>query len=362
MTETLTAMCAVPTAPFAEQRVIDFITEWAKPRKKIKLSRDRFGNALLELNSRARSPRTVMVAHVDHPGFVARAMTDKNTLQAKFYGTVYAPFFVGSKVRFFDHADEITGVITHVKTDDRKRPVEATLKVKTPVATGSPGMWDVGVPSVKGKLFHSRCCDDLAGCAAALSALDVLLRSNVNVNAAVLFSRAEEEGFIGSIGAAMEAKLLRKTDRLISIETSAEQPYAKQGDGVVIRVGDRTSIFHSAFTQFIQRRAEAIVSTDKTFKHQRALMPGGTCEATAFDAFGYVTAAVCVPLGNYHNMKPATKTQAQKIAAEFIHLDDWHHMVTLLADVCAHGPTFTGTHTDLREKLTQLFNTRKDLL
>jgi putative aminopeptidase FrvX len=358
MIDTLTALCSIPTAPFAEQRVIDFITDWVKLRNKLKLSRDRFGNRLVELKSRARSPRTVMVAHLDHPGFIAQAMTDRQTLHAKFHGTVFAPFFVGTKVRFFDLADEITGVVTHVKADEHQRGIEATLRVKHPVATGSPGMWDVGDARVKKNIFYSRCCDDLAGCAAALSALDVVLRSDIHVNAAVLFTRAEEAGLLGSIGAAIDAKLLRKTDRIISIETSAEQPYARQGDGVIIRTGDRTSIFNSAFTQFIQARAQAITASNNTFKHHRALMPGGTCEATVFDAFGYTAAAVCIPLGNYHNMNQTTK----KIAAEFIHLHDWHHMVTLLADVCAHSASFTGTHADLQHKLTQLFKAQKDLL
>ena len=41
-------------------------------------------------------------------------------------------------------------------------------------------------------------------------------------------------------------------------------------------------------------------------------MSGGTCEATAYQEFGFQTAAVCVALGNYHNCGPRNR-----IAAEF---------------------------------------------
>src|SRR5438309_1997885 len=82
--------------------------------------------------------------------------------------------------------------------------------------------------------------------------------------------------------ASRHPELLRKSDLLIAIETSAMQPYAKQGDGCVIRIGDRTSVFNSSISYFITEVAERLARKDKTFKHQRALMPGGTCEATVY--------------------------------------------------------------------------------
>ena len=34
---------------------------------------------------------------------------------------------------------------------------------------------------------------------------------------------------------------------------------------------------------------------------QRCLMSGGTCEATAYQLYGYETGGLCIALGNYHN-------------------------------------------------------------
>jgi endoglucanase len=66
---------------------------------------------------------------------------------------------------------------------------------------------------------------------------------------------------------------------------------------------------------------------DPRFKFQRALMSGGTCEATVYQEFGFQSAAVCVALGNYHNCGPRGR-----IAAEFVSLADACSMVDLLVE------------------------------
>jgi endoglucanase len=353
----LKELSAIPTAPFVEQRVIAWVLAWAKKRRKIKVSRDRFGNILLELAGKPAKPRTVMVAHMDHPGFIADQMIDRKTLQARFYGFVSAKFFVGSTVRFFNASSEVRGKITKVQTDPAGRPIGATLSVSGPVEAGAPGMWDQGGPRIVGKRFVCRVCDDIAGVASALATMDALLRVKLTNPVAVLLTRAEEQGFVGAIAAAIDGKLLRKTDRIISIECSAQQPYAQQGNGVIVRTGDYTSIFNSAYTRFLHQRAQAIAKSDKTFKYQRALMPGGTCEATVFDAWEYTAAAVCVPLGNYHNQNTTTG----KIGPEYVDLRDWHQMVALLSDVSRNGHLFTGKHTELVEQLTKRFKAHEKL-
>ena len=216
-----------------------------------------------------------------------------------------------------------------------------------PVAAGTIGMWDVAGPKVRGDKFHCRVCDDLAGLAAGLEALHLAPARRSVGPSAVMVTRGEEEGFIGAIAAVRNRQLLKKTDRIISIECSAEQPYAKQGGGMIVRVGDRTSIFHSAFTRFLGSCAETLAKEDPSFKFQRALMPGGTCEATVFDAHDFIAAAVCVPLGNYHNMNTATG----KITAEYVDLRDWRSLVGLLAHVCLHHGDFSGNHASLRTAL-----------
>ena len=241
----LKSLCSVPTAPFAEHRVADFVRQFVKSRKNLSLREDRFGNLLIELKSRSRLPRWVFTAHMDHPGFVAEKMLDGQTLKAVFRGWVKVEFVRGARVRFFDDRGEATGRVIEANAEDydqRAVPKEVLVRVNRPVTPGSPGMFDQGIGRYSGGKFVCRVCDDLAGAAACLEMIDQLSRRPPRSPVAVLLTRAEEEGFIGCIAACEYKTLLRKSDRVIAIECSSEQLAAPRGDGVIIRVGDRASV------------------------------------------------------------------------------------------------------------------------
>src|SRR5262249_26030251 len=96
-TRILTELCSVPTAPFAEQHVIEYVARFVKARPRLQLKRDRFSNLLIELPGRRAgqksvSRRLVFVAHMDHPGMVAKRMIDRTMLLADFYGCVEHDF------------------------------------------------------------------------------------------------------------------------------------------------------------------------------------------------------------------------------------------------------------------------------
>lgn len=359
--ELLRQLCSVPTAPFAERRVVQFVEAFvARRSKQLALARDSFGNLLITLRGREPStPRWVFTAHMDHPGFVAARMADAKTLEADFYGYVRPEFFTGARVRFFEDEREVRATVHDFTLGtERAVPAQVRLKVARPVAAGSPGMFDLGTGRTRGKKFYSRVCDDLAGAAAALAMLDQLCRRPPRASVAVLLTRAEEEGFIGAIAASIKPQLLKKDDRLIAIECSAAQPYAPQGNGVVIRVGDRTSIFNSSLTYFLTEQAAALAKKDAAFKYQRALMPGGTCEATVYDMYGFTAAAVCVPLGNYHNMD----VKANKLGAEFVDLGDWESMVKLFVALARNAHAFEPGMPALRQNLEKRFERMRPLL
>ena len=356
----LKEMCSLPTAPFAEERVIEYVEQFVRLRPRLKLSRDRFGNLLIELPGRnRRMPRWVFTAHMDHPGFVAERMLDDRTLRAAFRGGVRGEYFKGTRVRFFEGRREIVGTVRDFTMDQERRfPKRALLQVEDRIDPNTPGMWDQGAARSRGGKFFSRVCDDLAGAAAALTMLDELKTRPPVATVAVLLTRAEEEGFIGAIAASRHPRLLRKSDRVIAIECSAVQPYAPLGKGAIIRVGDRTSVFNSGLTYFLTREAGKLAARDKTFAYQRALMPGGTCEATVYDIYGFTAASICVPLGTYHNMDVARK----KIAAEYIDLKDWRSMVKLFVHVARTGHTYAPGHGRLKARVDERFNKLEHLL
>jgi endoglucanase len=360
MINILSELCSLPTAPFAEHRVIEHVKRFVSQRPRLRLSQDKTGNLLIQWPGKTKSPRLVFVAHMDHPGFIARKMVGPGNVEADFYGGVLSEYVKGAKVRFFDADQETVGQVVATEADKERVAYlsRATIKIRQSIPPGSIGMFDQGESRTKSGKFYSRVCDDLAGAASALAMLDQLLKRPPRGTVCVLLTRAEEDGFIGAIASAARPALLRKTDRIISIECSAEQTYAQQGNGVILRVGDRTSIFNSSFSYFLHRQAEALAKTDKTFKYQRTLMPGGTCEATVFDAFRYTTGAVCIPLRNYHNMDRSRK----KIGPEYIDLADWTNMVKLHIQVAKNAHAFEPQHRILIQRLEKRFNARRNLL
>ncbi len=347
----LTQLCSIPTAPFVEHRVVDFAKRFAADRN-LRVSTDTAGNLLLELRTKSRLPRWVFAAHMDHPGMVARRMIDATTLEADFRGFVVAQLMTNVAVRFFVGEEEIRGTIIEAIPEKKgPRAQRVRVKVRKEIPAGACGMFDLGEGRVKGKLFYSRVCDDLAGAAGALAMLEALAKKPPESPVAVLLTRAEEEGFIGAIAAVRERSLLRETDRLVAIECSAVQPAAPQGLGPIIRVGDRTSIFNSALTYFLTQQAETLAKKDKSFGFQRALMPGGTCEATVYDIYGYLSSSICVALGNYHNMNREKKT----IGPEYIDVSDWQNMVKLFIHLARTGHEYAPGFTALKARIEKRF-------
>ena len=147
-----------------------------------------------------------------------------------------------------------------------------------------------------------------------------------------------------------------KEAAILSIEASSVKGFpVRMGGGIIIRVGDRSSIFDSHATAILVELAVQLEKSAKErgdagqkFLCQRALMAGGTCEASAFSEYGYKSSAVCLPLANYHNQGPG-----QKIAVEQIHLDDFASGVALLRAL-AHRSA-EDAKSPLRGRLDQLW-------
>jgi endoglucanase len=196
----------------------------------------------------------------------------------------------------------------------------------------------------KGQLFGARVCDDIGGVAAIVCMLEQLIAQKAEAHVIGLCSRAEEVGFAGVL-AVCEKGWVPKRAAIIGLETSKAMPAmggGAQGAGPIIRVGDRTGLFSPGLTYFLAQTAGHLADEDTAFKYQRKLMDGGTCNSTAFLAWGYDAAALCVALGNYHNMTIKGEVgwdagvggkAGKGIASETIHMEDFLGMVRLLVAV-----------------------------
>ena len=289
---------AQPTAPFHEDAVRAELLMQLAQIPSVAVEQDEFGNVIARHRGCSDHAEWAFAAHMDHPGFVG----------GQFLGGVPESY-------------------------REKKPPTRDF--------GAFAMWDLPACEVRDGRIFSRACDDLIGCAAIVALFQQLDRLAEEATVYGLFTRAEEVGFIGAIHLARSRRLSRDLT-IVSLEASSEKsPGAgKMGEGVIVRVGDKTSIFDDAATTALTHAA-----AEGKIAHQRCLMSGGTCEATAFQAYGYRTAALCVALGNYHNCGPC-----ETIAPEFVAIDDVAGLVHLMARAATHeGPA--DPHARLRERL-----------
>jgi putative aminopeptidase FrvX len=306
--------------------------------------RDEYGNVIVNLQTSAKTRPLVLAAHLDHPGFeIVRPLSAKSWL-ARFQGGVPDIYFRrGIPVCLMPGA-------TSARLGARSaKPKEFKLHVsQTPETAPTFAVWELEDFTVKKGLIHGRACDDLVGVASILATLIELKRRRALVNVIGVISRAEEIGFLGAMAVAAGNRL-PKNSLVISLETSRELPGVKMGQGVILRVGDRTSIFDSEAMRFLGEVAAGLKSRNKKFQFQRGLMSGGTCEATAYQEFGFQTAAVCVALGNYHNC-----AEKNRIAPEFVSVTDALSMIDLLASSAKQMPRYPKLIGKLPKRLSAM--------
>lgn len=342
-----------PAAPFHEAGVRS-VVECICAENGIATRRDRFGNVLAQLGDLSRDcvdastgRPLVLATHMDHPGFEILRRLGPGRWKARFNGGVGEKYFrPGIPIRLMP--GEIPARLG--RRSGAVKEFEILTNPKT--ASGSPrfAVWELEDFAVRRGRIHARACDDLGGVAGALATLIELKRSRGRVHVIGAFTRGEEIGFQGALALA-DSQLLPKDSLIVSLETSKELPPIKMGQGVIIRVGDRSSIFDSTATRFLTEVATELSARDPKFKFQRALMFGGTCEATVYQEFGYQTAAVCVALGNYHNCAPSGR-----IAAEFVSLADACGMVDLLVEIARQMRAWRRLTGRLPQRLDALLN------
>lgn len=295
-----------PTAPLVEGLPATAVSAFAEARPVLSAGRDAAGNVVVRYQGEDADPERplVLVAHLDHPGFAVTGVTGA-TATLSFRGGLAATNAVpGAPVEFFrpGSAEAVGhGELVVAEEHDRRLKGATARVVEGGAEPGDFAMWRFPGFAVVHDRITGRVCDDLLGAAVVLCALDELSRRQP-AGAAVwgLFTRAEEIGFLGALEAIRLHTVPRRA-RVLSLECSKALADAPQGGGVIVRVGDRTSIFDPGLTAALVRAAGGLAAADPAFRWQRKLMDGGTCEASVFCACGYSASGLALPLGNYHN-------------------------------------------------------------
>ncbi len=284
--------------------------------RRIPWRQDAWGN-LHAGDLRAKSP-VLFVAHLDHPGFTLIAKGGRRET-ARWWGGVRTEYFRDARVRFYPYdepdvrrsvAQSITGRIVSVKVPKGAlRPASATIVFDQPLERARPyvGNWAITECRINNRWVESIRIDDLVGSACII---ELLSRLSGARNVRALLTRAEEDGFHGTLAAAAE---LPPDALIVSIETSSQRPGAVPGKGPIVRQGDAAGVFDPQATRLLMETAAKLRREKPAFHYQQRIMDGGTCEATAFLSLGFRATGMAVPLVNYHNMG-RRKLAVEKIA------------------------------------------------
>ncbi len=379
-------LTATPTAAGREGRVVSFIKNWASHRDDLSLEADASGNLTIRFREPSDAgPPVYFTAHLDHPAFAVERVLAPTALELAFRGGVMDDYFTDARVEVITADDRrLPGTITSKADASGPSPYKHYLcELDEPdehIATTDIARWLLPEPALEEGLIHTHACDDLAAAACAMIAMDRIRAERAagrhKADVRLLFTRAEEVGFIGAL-AAVRLGTIPADAKVIALENSRAFPESPIGGGPIVRVGDRLTIFSPRLTDDIARIAEDIAGGPATptasqkasdlpkWKWQRKLMAGGACEATVFCHAGLDATCVCLPLGNYHNMARLDEAQAgtlkdAKPGREYVALADAEGMVDLLTACGSQLASPPKSKTS--QKLDELWDSRKSIL
>jgi putative aminopeptidase FrvX len=175
------------------------------------------------------------------------------------------------------------------------------IRAEKPLAVGQFAMLDLPAAEVAGDEIRMRAADDLAGCALIVSVLFALREESLPHDVHAIFTRAEETGLYGARLAA-EDGLLPRDAYVVSVEASRALPGAEAGRGIVVRAGDFHNTFSNEAERYLRVARERLA--ERGIPSQRALLVGGTCEASSFVRLGWTATGIALPNVNYHNAAP----------------------------------------------------------
>jgi putative aminopeptidase FrvX len=334
---------SLPTAPYHEHAVREFVLKYCS-NVGLRVESDRVGNVIATFQrgsagtSRSKLPLLVFAAHMDHPGFEALGPT-----RAEFLGGVPKELFKNGRVRFFSGGRVVRARVKRL--DARVWPKRKLIELETDgeLRKGDFGMWDLPAFRVANGRLHAAAIDDVLSVVVVLATLAEVTRRKLSTHIWGVFTRAEEVGFHGAVELARSRRIPRDA-LVVSMEMSRERPWAQIGDGPVVRVGDRMTAFDPLATLFLQQ-----VALQSAIQVQRCLMDGGSCEATAYAAFGYRVGGLCLPLGNYHNIGANGKARP-----EYVSVNDLEGLLRLTVTAAEQWKDFGKVAGRLRARVEEI--------
>ncbi len=301
----LRRIASPPTAPYHEWGVLDAIRDELEGAG-ISAKTDPFGQLHARVSAGAAKRALVFAAHTDHPAFEIIEVSGE-TGKARVLGGFRQRVFP-SDVAVTVHDDtgraSFAAILTEPVTDMEPLHNSTTvcrIRAEGPLAVGQFAVLDLPSADVDGDEIRMRAADDLAGCALIVCVLLALRDEKEPHDVHAIFTRAEETGLYGARLAA-EDELLPRDAYVVSVEASRALPGAEAGRGIVVRAGDFHNTFSNEAERYLRVARERLA--ERGIPTQRALLVGGTCEASSFVRLGWTATGIALPNINYHNAAP----------------------------------------------------------
>jgi len=348
----LKKLLSAPTAPYREAAVVRTLLAYFQ-KHRVPHFIDPIGNVVVGASSPAdyrrrlsknpAEPTRIVIAHMDHPGFHVVGRLGPRRLRVKWHGGSPTRHLNGAPVWLSDGERNRTGKMVRAKLIKSGHALESAEilleeKLEGEIAGFFGGFKFKAPVWAQGSRWFTKAADDLVGVGVIASLAAALAEKRVKgIPFIGVLTRAEEVGFIGAIGH-FELGWIPKSAEVVavSLETSRTLPGALIGKGPVVRLGDRATVFDAGGLRVLTALANEVLPK----KHQRRIMDGGTCEATAATAYGLRAIGISVPLGNYHNQSfegGGGSRGPRGPAPEFVDIGDVKGMYRLVEALLRRG-------------------------
>lgn len=311
MIELLKTLCALSGPSGREERVRDYIEDYAKPYAD-EMFTDPMGN-LHVFRKGEVSDRTLMVCgHMDEVGLIVTGITEDGYLKFDFVGGVDRRVVIGKRVWMGEH--NIPGVIGvkayHLCKGEADKVVpavnalyvdigaESKVEAEKYISLGDVGCFDPDVFEFGGML-KAKALDDRLGCAVCMK----LLEQKPACDTWFVFTCQEEVGARGAGTAAFRIKpdaalILEATTAADLPGIPAHKTICKPGNGVVIPFMDKGTIYNRKLFNAMTALADA-----NGIKWQTKQMIAGGTDASSIQRSrgGVPVVGLAAALRNIHS-------------------------------------------------------------
>jgi len=310
----LEKICFVPGAPGFEEPIRELVLKELKSLVD-EVSVDNMGNVLAVKKGTSRK-KLMIAAHMDELGFIVHHIDDNGFIRFHPLGG-YDPKTLSAQRVLIHGKKELKGVMgtkpVHKMsaTERTKAPAIKDFFIDTgmdkkaleKIVNVGDSVTRRGDLEVMGDNLCAKSLDNRAGVFILIEALRALKNKKLDWDLHAVFTVQEEVGLRGAkvVAHNLKPEVGIGLDTTVAYDTPGAPPQdagTKLGEGAGIKALDSGSIGDRRLIDYL-----TTVATMHKIKHQLAVVPGGSNDTAAIQAFvpgGSITGSICIPTRHIH--------------------------------------------------------------